>query len=310
MIGLNTFRQRKGLAGLAGAALFVGMFGVATTSFAQVPLPPPSQLVPHVDLKCSPLPTGLPPLNAQLILRHLNPVLIQMQLAPENVIVTAPQELCVPIFKNGVPPPANVRHYVQFFDFVCYGINTPTPPPNVPLTLRHLNPQLANAPLENIVLTNPRQLCLPVNKFNAAGPQPIPPEVRRVIEFIDLKCYDIVPPQPLNRALRLHHLNPLLLNQPIDSVNVTIPERLCVPVQKFLPSGAGPAIPPDVLNVIRWIDIKKYQFQMVTPPPPVVNIPVRHLNPLFANTPILNLPLLPATRIGLPVAKNNVLPTP
>jgi hypothetical protein len=68
---------------------------------------PPDAVRNHIaysDVLCYPL-RGLP-LNKQLQLRHLNPVLIQLGLPVENVFVTESEELCVPVAKNGMFPPA------------------------------------------------------------------------------------------------------------------------------------------------------------------------------------------------------------
>lgn len=67
---------------------------------------PPSGILPFVqfaDVLCYPA-TGKP-LNMNLTLHHLNPVLVGMGLPPETVPVTASQQLCVPVAKNGMLPP-------------------------------------------------------------------------------------------------------------------------------------------------------------------------------------------------------------
>jgi hypothetical protein len=67
---------------------------------------PPSTVLPIIqysDVLCYDI-KGLP-LNRQLILTHLNPVLRAMGLPPENVWVTDTHKLCVPVAKNGYFPP-------------------------------------------------------------------------------------------------------------------------------------------------------------------------------------------------------------
>lgn len=60
--------------------------------------------VAYSDVLCYRL--GGLPLNWQLNLKHLNPVLVALGAPQENVFVTASQELCVPVAKNGdFPPP-------------------------------------------------------------------------------------------------------------------------------------------------------------------------------------------------------------
>jgi hypothetical protein len=69
-------------------------------------LTPPSDVLTYVqfsDVLCYNLNGN--PLNMQLKLTHLNPVLVSKGLAPENVFVTASQKLCVPVAKNGMFPP-------------------------------------------------------------------------------------------------------------------------------------------------------------------------------------------------------------
>jgi len=48
---------------------------------------------------------ALPPLNRQLTLTHLNPVLRSMGLQTEDVYVTDSHRICVPVAKNGLFPP-------------------------------------------------------------------------------------------------------------------------------------------------------------------------------------------------------------
>lgn len=68
---------------------------------------PPDTVRNHIaysDVLCYPL-KGLP-LNRQLQLRHLNPVLNRLGLPMEDVWVSESEELCVPVAKNGMFPPA------------------------------------------------------------------------------------------------------------------------------------------------------------------------------------------------------------
>jgi hypothetical protein len=61
------------------------------------------QIVQFADVLCYRI-QG-PPLNMQLTLDHLNPVLRNMNLPAENVFVADTRKLCVPVAKNGVFPP-------------------------------------------------------------------------------------------------------------------------------------------------------------------------------------------------------------
>jgi hypothetical protein len=70
--------------------------------------PPPSSVLPLVqfsDVLCYPVDGAA--LNMNLWLTHINPVLVGLHLPAENVEVTSPDTLCVPVAKNGVIPPGN-----------------------------------------------------------------------------------------------------------------------------------------------------------------------------------------------------------
>jgi len=282
-----------GVAALAAAALTAG----EKTVSAQVALPTPLRFVSQLDLKCYRTP-GPVSLNQPLTLRHLNPVL--QQLPPENVIVRELQETCVPVAKNNAIPDASVLPFARFVDLACYRIDAPPPTTGVNLTLTHLNPVLRQmgVPVENVTLGKAQQLCVPVAKNNLIPPA----DVLRVVQHIDLKCYDVAPAYNLNRVLNIRHLNPLLANLPVENNYVTARQQLCVPVGKN-----NQQIPPDVLNIIRWLDLEKFQVQAPVLPS-AVPLTLRHLNPLLVNWPQSQVSLLQATSLLVPVAKNNVIP--
>jgi len=202
----------------------------------------------------------------------------------------------VPVAKNNVIPPPGVVDFVRFVDLSCYrttGINV-----NLPLNLRHLNPLLTTLPPRNVVITTPQHLCVPVIK-NGVMP---PPEVRQLVSYIDLKCYLEQPQASLSLPLNLRHLNPVLTSLAAHDVRVTLNRQLCVPVQKN-----NQPIPPAVLNIVRWLDLE--MFDTVTPALTVpVNLTITHLNPLLANLPSESVTIQQATQLGLPMAKNNVIP--
>jgi hypothetical protein len=68
--------------------------------------PPPAvrPIIAYADVLCYDIKGQ--PLNQQLKLTHLNPVLINMGLQPEFVPVLDTHKLCVPVAKNGFFPPA------------------------------------------------------------------------------------------------------------------------------------------------------------------------------------------------------------
>jgi hypothetical protein len=286
-------------------ATVLGMAAVAAVAFtggektvsAQVVLPTPLRFVSQLDLKCYKTPSTVA-INQALTLRHLNPVL--QQLPPENVIVRELQETCVPVAKNNTIPDASVLPFARFLDLACYRIETPVATTGVNLTLTHLNPVLRQmgVPVESVALGRAQQLCVPVAKNNLIPPA----DVLRVVQHIDLKCYDVSPAYSLNRVLNIRHLNPLLANLPIENNYVTARQRLCVPVGKN-----NQPIPADVLNLVRWLDLEKFQVQAPALPNPVP-LTLRHLNPLLANWPLSQVSLQQATSLLVPVAKNNVIP--
>jgi hypothetical protein len=68
-------------------------------------IPPPDVLpiIQYSDVLCYDIKGA--PLNKQLSLTHLNPVLRNMGLPVENVLVAGTHKLCVPVAKNGYFPP-------------------------------------------------------------------------------------------------------------------------------------------------------------------------------------------------------------
>lgn len=267
--------------------------GSATAAPAPQALPSPLRFTSSLDLECFRTNTYVPP-AVTFLTRHLNPVLAG--LPAENVTLGAREQLCVPVAKNDVIPPAGVIEFVRFVDLACYRITGTNV--NTTLRLDHLNPVLADVPTKSVVITVPQQLCVPVIKNGLVPPD----EVRRLVSFIDLKCYLEQPQTSLHKALILSHLNPVLANLPRHQADVTFNRQLCVPVAK-----GTQAIPADVLNIVRWIDLEKYDiFTPATTVP--VNLMLRHLNPLFANFPAEPVTMQQSTHVLLPVAKNGVIP--
>ncbi len=192
---------------------------------------PPADKLPFiqfVDWKCYKI-QG-PPLNVPLQLNQLNPVTAGMFGPVLQVVVHEPQQLCVPVAKNGQIPPPAVRHLVEQIDVKCYRITTNAPASGA-IQLTHLNPLFANIPPQatQFVGPNPIQLCVPVAKNNQFPPT----DVFNHVRFSDVLCYRLQGP-PLNQVLNLQHLNPVLtqMGLPPENVPVTVTEKLCVPVAK------------------------------------------------------------------------------
>jgi hypothetical protein len=257
-------------------------------------LPTPLAFASNLDLECYRTNPYTPP-TTTVLTRHLNPVLADLPAEP--VTLGNRDKLCVPVAKNNVTPPPGVLAFVKFVDLSCYKIEGQ--PVDRTLRLRHLNRVLQDmgVPDNLTTITRPQHLCVPVVKNNALPPA----NVLRVVRQIDLKCY-ATSLSSLNIPLTLSHLNPVLANLPRHEVRVTDSRELCVPVAK----NAEP-IPTDVLDIVRWIDLQLYDI--VTPPLPVpVNLTLRHINPSLAGLPAEHASIVQAVQLGLPVAKNNVIP--
>jgi hypothetical protein len=283
--------------GLMVVALLTSVIGIgsATPAASQVQaFPTPLDFVSNLDLECFKTDPFTPP-PANLVLSHLNPVLAGFPRVP---VTLGPRvQLCAPVFKNNAVPPASVLQFVRFVDLSCYQVNT-TASSQIPLVVSHLNPLLRDLPRREITLFGPTQLCLPVVKNDVFPPA----EVLRLVQFIDLLCYRTSPQVPLDIGLRLTQLNPVLGNIPPADVRVRENRQFCVPVQKN-----NQLIPDEVLRIVRWVDIEK--FDIIAPPlPSVISLRLRHINPLLAGFPVEPARLLGAEQLGLPMAKNGVIP--
>lgn len=191
--------------------------------------PPPDVLpfIQYVDWACYEI-SG-PPLGMVVKIDHLNPV-IKALLGPTDIVtVQSPQQLCVPVAKNGAVLPADVQNLVQYLDVECFEVNATTPVGGQTLKLTQLNPLLASLPQEVVSFTGPAatQLCTPVVKNNQFPTDAILP----YIQYSDVLCYDVTGPT-LNLDLTLTHLNPVLAGLPPFGVGVTTTQKLCVPVAK------------------------------------------------------------------------------
>lgn len=182
--------------------------------------------IKFVDWKCYGI-TG-PAVNFPLTLTQLNPIISNLFGPTLNVTLRQPQQLCVPVVKNGVTPPANVLQLVQWLDVKCYGID-PVQTIVKPITLTHLNPLFATLPKEVSQVGVPSQVCVPVTKNGAQPPANILP----YIQYADVLCYG-ASGNPLGQNLTLSHINPVLTAMGLPRENVFIGNslKLCVPVAK------------------------------------------------------------------------------
>lgn len=196
--------------------------------------------------------------------------------------------------------------FVSFLDVRCYDIR-PQPSIDVPLRLDHLNPyfQSLGLPHEEVKLREPEQLCVPVVKNDHRPPE----EVRRILEFVDWKCYGIEGPS-LDVDVRLTQLNRVIQDMLGREVKVRVgrPQQLCVPVAKRSPVTHSPTPPPDVLELIQWLDVKCYE--VTSEQIARGQIRLTHLNPLFAHFPAETVELVEwhPVQLCVPVAKEQRFP--
>lgn len=185
--------------------------------------------------------------------------------------------------------------FVSGLDLECY--RTPGPQLNVGVVLTHLNPVLVGLglPAHTVILRELQQTCVPVMK-NGLAPSP---DALAFIRHVDLACYR-VDAQPLVNpvTINLRHLNPVFTNLPEHSVTMVSPAQLCVPMMK---NGVAP--PPDVLDLVRYIDLECYRVDPT--PHPVFGALLRQLNPQLTGIPEHPMTLGSANRqLCVPVRKN------
>jgi hypothetical protein len=264
-------------------------------------LPAPANFVSFLDVRCYQIPNQ-PPLNVPLHLDHLNPVFVQKGEPPEDVVLGPPQDLCVPVQKNDYRPTPDVLPFIQLVDWKCYGISGPSL--DLPLHLDHLNPVIRGmfGPSDDVVVREPQQLCVPVVK-NGNYP---PPDVQRLVQWLDVKCYRVDATQHVAGPINLTHLNPLFATLPPEPTKILGPtaNQLCVPVAK---NGATP--PADVLPIIQYSDVLCYPL---AGNPLNMQLRLSHLNPVLI---AMGLPdeyvyVTNTDKLCVPVAKNGNFPPP
>jgi len=291
---MNKLVSRAAVWGLLLAAVLA--IPAAVTGQA---LPPVRRFVNNLDVRCYQIPNQ-PPLGLPLHLDHLNPVFVSGGVPPEDVVLQEPQSLCVPVQKNNNLVPPDTLPFIQFVDWKCYGISGP--PLDLPLHLDHLNPVTARmfGPSDDVIVREPQQLCVPVAKNDKTPP----PEVLRLIQWLDVKCYRVDAKQPVGGNIQLTHLNPLLAGRPAEPATFVGPTaiQLCVPVAK---NQNFP--PPDVLRYVQFSDVLCYELKGN---PLNMNLKLTHLNPVLVS---MGLPpefvfVGESQKLCVPVAKNGSFP--
>lgn len=105
--------------------------------------------------------------------------------------------------------------------------------------IRQLNPVLQNRlPNQVAKLGAFEDVCVPVAKNRQVPGPGVLPIARRV----DLACYQ-ASAAPVDVAVDLSHLNPVLSGLPDEAVKLVALERLCVPVRKVRRAAAAPSYP-------------------------------------------------------------------
>jgi hypothetical protein len=279
--------------------LLVALAVLPVASYGQA-LPTPAAFVKNLDFRCFQIPAPQPPLNITLRLDHLNPYFVQKQIPFEVVVVREPQDLCVPVYKETVTPDPTALPFLRYADVKCYGITGPSL--DLDLHLDQLNPVIAArfGPGVDVVVREPQQLCVPVYKNGA-----IPPDaVRRLISYLDIKCYRIEAHQDIAGTIQLTHLNPLFAAIPPEKVEFSAPapNQLCVPVMKNMQPP-----PAAVRPIVSYSDVLCYDIKG---DPLNQQLTLTHLNPVLTamGLPPENVPVKDTHKLCVPVAKNGFFP--
>ncbi len=191
----------------------------------------PRRWVDNLDERCFQF-LGTPaPLNDPVTLTFLDPVLVAMGLDPGTVVMQSPQQLCMPVKKNGVAPPADTVPYISFLDWECYGITGPSL--DLTFNLTQLNPVAASLLGSGVKVTvgAPQQLCVPVFK-NATAPTA---DEQKLVSFVDVECFAVTSSQSIaGTPITLTHLNPLFATHAPENLTFSSPgpSQICVPVAK------------------------------------------------------------------------------
>jgi hypothetical protein len=287
---------------LVRSAILLGNLLLATAALpptASAQTPTPDAFVRNLDVRCYRIPPGQAPLGITLRLDQLNPVLAQVP--PQNVVVQAAQDLCVPVSKDDEVPPPDVLPFLKYVDWTCYGITGPSL--DLPLHLDHLNPVIVKklGPGLDVTVREPQQLCVPVIKNNVSPPK----SVASLVSFLDVECYRLDPFAFISVVpIRLTHLNPLFADLAPEDVALEGPgvPQLCVPVMKNQRSPSR-----QFFNHIRFSDVLCYAMQGL---PLNRQLTLTHLNPVLSGMglPPENVYVTDSDRLCVPVAKNGLFP--
>jgi hypothetical protein len=220
---------------------------------------------------------------------------------PKAALVFGVWMLPLAAHAQALPTPSAVA---TSLDLECY--RTPGPPLNASVNLTQLNPVLKalGVPTQLATIGNLAQTCVPVQK-DASPPAP---GALPFVSQIDFACYHIdVPPLPNPVALKLTHINPLLVQKGLPKHDVTLTQgtQLCLPVAKnqIVPQG-------NVLQLAEFLDLEC--FDTDPGPHPVFSVNLTQLNPQLTGIPPHAMTLGPTPRhLCVPVRKGNqMIPAP
>lgn len=220
--------------------------------------PTPAAFVSFLDVRCYDI-RPQPLLDVPLRLDHLNPYFQSLNLPHEDVKLREAEQLCVPVVKNDYRPPLVVQRVLEFVDWKCYGIEGPALDIDVRLTqLNRVIYDMFGAEVK-VRVGQPQQLCVPVAKRSPTTQSPVPPpDVLEIIQWLDVKCYEVKSDQIAQGRIQLTHLNPLLADLPPEVVEFVewYPTQLCVPVAKdqYFP-------PHNVYNFAAYSDVLCYRIR-------------------------------------------------
>lgn len=289
-----TMLARSCAALVVTTACFTSVNAAASSAAAPQYLPSPYEFVSELDLECFVTDLYPPPTPNQIHVEHLNPELAHL---PRDLIHLGEREqLCTPVAKSYRIPPDSVLEYIQYVDLSCYRARGTSI--NTRLRLTQLNPVLADHPDAHAAIFEPEHMCLPVIKNDTV----LPERVLRLVQYIDLLCYREVNDLWLNRQLRLTQLNPEFRHLPNAGPHVYHPVQLCVPVRKN-----GQEIPDDVLRLVQWVDLEKFDMTRHHLDPPL-GVRLTHINPLYADAAPERATLYAGMHLMVPVAKNHNFP--
>ncbi len=263
----------------------------------------PRRWVDNLDERCYQFLGNQTPLNATVSLTFLDPVLVAMGLQAGNVLLGAPQKLCVPVEKNLTPPPSDTLPYISQLDWECFAISGPSL--GINLDLNQLNPIIATLFGSGVTVTvgAPQQLCVPVYK-NTTVPST---DVQKLVDYVDVECFGVTSSQSIaGKPITLSHLNPLFSGRTPENLTFPTPGpfQLCVPVAK---NGDVPS--SDILPYVEYSDVLCYPMLGVSLDSILT---LTQLDPVLLGSPYFVKPVTfsvgPSRSLCVPVEKNHDLP--